>query len=526
MARLPKPGGDNGNWGDILNDFLVTSHTADGGLTTAAIVAAGAYRKPSTGIPTTDLTTAAQTSLDRAATAVQQVNGKAATNGGVLLSATDINAVAKSELVYNVRDFGAVGDGVTNDAPAFQAAIDACTQRHGGVVFIPPSQQPYVLAAPLRMTGPLAIEGCNWQSTILHLAPGVNDFMFIFDQPSNEVMFGVIFRNLKLELTAPEQNAGGGISAVSALHCVIDHVWFNAPHDYAIKFSQNSAGNGHHNKIAHCLFDSNSSLSDGQGLALYFSGADECFVTDNDFENMGGTSGCSIMDFNGSNHYIGNVFVNCNGGIWQRNTQRGVIIGNIFDTMGGDSCVKLGGGTGNMSIANNEFFNIGDGPGANNTFCILFTFAEGQSAITGNVFEMSSTGNTAGAIRFNSGQSVSNVSITGNTIRTLANPIFDIVTGIGQLTKGCIIANNAGHNPLGALTAPTLPATGVSYMNSFAADCTVYVSAATSGTVAIAVDGAPVASVSNGSVLAVTVPLAATITLTYDNPPTWSWFGQ
>jgi len=30
MARLPQPGGDNGNWGSILNDYLSTSLNADG----------------------------------------------------------------------------------------------------------------------------------------------------------------------------------------------------------------------------------------------------------------------------------------------------------------------------------------------------------------------------------------------------------------------------------------------------------------------------------------------------------------
>lgn len=30
MSRLPQPGGDSGNWGDILNDFLMQSHKADG----------------------------------------------------------------------------------------------------------------------------------------------------------------------------------------------------------------------------------------------------------------------------------------------------------------------------------------------------------------------------------------------------------------------------------------------------------------------------------------------------------------
>ncbi|MFZ2545221.1 MAG: hypothetical protein WAW80_04545 [Candidatus Saccharimonadales bacterium] len=32
MARLPQPGGDNGNWGTILNEYLSEAHQADGSL--------------------------------------------------------------------------------------------------------------------------------------------------------------------------------------------------------------------------------------------------------------------------------------------------------------------------------------------------------------------------------------------------------------------------------------------------------------------------------------------------------------
>jgi len=32
MARLPQPGGDNGNWGDILNDYLSQAHNPNGSL--------------------------------------------------------------------------------------------------------------------------------------------------------------------------------------------------------------------------------------------------------------------------------------------------------------------------------------------------------------------------------------------------------------------------------------------------------------------------------------------------------------
>jgi polygalacturonase len=38
---------------------------------------------------------------------------------------------------YNIRHFGAVGDGTVNDAPAINKAIDACAKAGGGTVFVP-----------------------------------------------------------------------------------------------------------------------------------------------------------------------------------------------------------------------------------------------------------------------------------------------------------------------------------------------------------------------------------------------------
>lgn len=84
MPRLPQPGGDDGTWGQVLNDFLSVEHQSDGTLNPSGSLSLK-YTKPADGILKTDLHASVQadlgkiTSLETKATAleaVQDVNGK------------------------------------------------------------------------------------------------------------------------------------------------------------------------------------------------------------------------------------------------------------------------------------------------------------------------------------------------------------------------------------------------------------------------------------------------------------------
>lgn len=76
ITRLPTPGGDDGNWGTILNDFLSQMHTADGSLKAGSVTKA-------------QLASTVQASLDAADAAIP-ASEKGASGGVASLSGTTL----------------------------------------------------------------------------------------------------------------------------------------------------------------------------------------------------------------------------------------------------------------------------------------------------------------------------------------------------------------------------------------------------------------------------------------------------
>lgn len=75
---------------------------------------------------------------------VQGSGGSAVTRRATL---TQLRSGILADRAYHVRDFGAVGDGSTNDAPAIQAAVDAMNAAGGGILEFGPHA--YRLASPV-----------------------------------------------------------------------------------------------------------------------------------------------------------------------------------------------------------------------------------------------------------------------------------------------------------------------------------------------------------------------------------------
>lgn len=157
MARLPQPGKDAGNWGDMLNEFLLVEHEVDGSLRTSGSLGTK-YTMPSSGIPFSDLSNDLQTLLQEIETPtklVASVNGR---SGSVALTASDVglsNVTDDAQLKAADLDTDESLTGESNAKVPSQKAV----KRYVDTKFasVPsPQDASSVVKGQLKLTGDLA----------------------------------------------------------------------------------------------------------------------------------------------------------------------------------------------------------------------------------------------------------------------------------------------------------------------------------------------------------------------------------
>lgn len=160
MARLPQPGADDGKWAQMLNDYLLVAHKPDGTPRQedpARTLAAGLLPIPTVGL--SDLKT---------------VNPAGQAIGNFLLSNNGNSLQWKAATVLDATNYGAKGDGITDDTAAIQSAIDAAV--NGGTVFLPRGVY-MVTGLVIRNKGTNILGDGRWATRIVRLsgnAPLIN----------------------------------------------------------------------------------------------------------------------------------------------------------------------------------------------------------------------------------------------------------------------------------------------------------------------------------------------------------------
>lgn len=221
--RLPTPGADNGQWGAILNDYLSASHNSDGSLKPAAVSAAGGASGTlaDESVTTAKLANGAVTNakLDSATqTTLSSVASKYTLPGSGMPS-TDMSATVQASLakadssvqnspIVDIRNYGAVLDGTTDDTAAIQAALNACPE--GGAVVHPGGTA--IISAPLVMKDRTCFRGEHFTGATIKLknnSPAVRCLVTTEAWTSGQTFVGLYVKVQNLYLDGNIANNAG-----------------------------------------------------------------------------------------------------------------------------------------------------------------------------------------------------------------------------------------------------------------------------------------------------------------------------
>jgi hypothetical protein len=355
--------------------------------------------------------------------------------------------LANNNILNTAYSGGADPLGVSDSAPAIQAAINALPST-GGVIVMPAGT--YKLGSPLSLTVPCVIQGAGREATILTLANAVNDYAIKFTQSSGAIT-GAYFADFQINGNGINQTAGGGISANGAVECTFERIHFTECYNWGLALqSQPGGAFGHNNRILNCTFDN--AAAAGFGGGLWTTSNDESLILGCDFQFLGGTaapSGSSypvaLYDQSGLHTIMGCTFVGSRGnstdviGIRIQNMKRTRVIGCTFDGQGGDGIWCAGT---DCSIVGNEFTSISDQSASSGVFSgVHLEYAAQRNIVSGNCFDSSATNGKTYAMIYeqNIGGSgynnmTNNTSLTRGTLAGTAFP-----TGLtGSVVSGNI----------------------------------------------------------------------------------------
>jgi hypothetical protein len=164
--------------------------------------------------------------------------GTVAAGVGALVHAESVRAAPAPthvQTAFNVRDYGAVGDGATDNTARIQAAISAA-RAGGGIVFFPPGTY---LTRRLTLYSRVHLYGSGGDATVLKLWPGANSAIIESDgfaklagtrSADGITLFGV--RDLALDGNkAQNAKAGYGLRLYGYGYELIEVIAFNCRND-------------------------------------------------------------------------------------------------------------------------------------------------------------------------------------------------------------------------------------------------------------------------------------------------------
>jgi len=307
-----------------------------------------------------------------------------------------LGAASGGDGIYNVKSFGATGDGVTDDQASIQSAIDEATTKEGGIVFFPSGD--YLIKATLVLTPGVRLMGVSGQDNTT--ASGIGSTISSQTVATPSVSFtgdGTTNNSSSVEVASLRIIDTGGtpttaITFTSARNCYVNDCYFQGFSEAAV-----SLVSGEGNIVDRVMVGSSDAIGiKFSGLSkqsqLSNSKIEGCASASGAVEIIGTADGIRVLGNQITNNFGKGIYVSTPAST----TEHIAIENNLFDgndaTDTGDQDVYFIAATShtNASIVGNQFTSVG-------TSTALKLESVSDSAIDNNSFAVANASITLDA---------------------------------------------------------------------------------------------------------------------------------
>jgi hypothetical protein len=460
----------------------------------------------------------------------------------------------------NAKDFGAAGDGQTDDTAALQAALDACRTAGGGTVYLPPGtymvatarhagglSAPWSWAAAILIGSRTKLLGAGREATTIKLLANQPGAVGLSSDPAAIVTpWTVGQEQMTIEDLTVDGNGANQTDQISGIYLarcrgvIVSRVRIkdcrgidtNGGNTETCCF-YSSQGADHSYIACDVIRTGSATISDGFGC---IGCTNVAYVNCRAVGPIIGFNAgdCRVVQYHACEAYLCNLGYHIDDPRAQQIQYVGCIAGGIAAADGGTYPFSSGQNLGNAygfecSVTATGVSYIGCAAVGNQNDGFLFrngvsAQAIGCTADSNGTHGMSFTGTSSvsvvgGRITNNDAGLWFAMAADATTVRVSGE------TEISGNTTANLSLNKVPHNPPGAVPAPPVPSSGKAVINPFPYAATVaIVSGSSPCAVAIAGVDTGITLPSGGTGQMFRIPQGCTVALSYASTPSWTWW--